>query len=100
MLARIKHAAIYTPSPSSTVPFYEKILGMKRITTAVLETNRGHISDGLLGFAVLARRPGIPAGLDHFGFEVDDVELVQFGEVIPDGLDKRGGIDEGSVHIE
>jgi catechol 2,3-dioxygenase-like lactoylglutathione lyase family enzyme len=76
MLAQIKHAAIYTQNPGTTIPFYEKILGMRRSTTAVLETNRGHLSDGLIGLAVLARRPGIPAGLDHFGFEVSDIDTV------------------------
>ena len=76
MFAHIKHAAIYTQNPGAMIAFYERILGMKRITTAVTEANRGHISDGLIGLAVLARRPGIPAGLDHFGFEVDDIELV------------------------
>lgn len=77
MFAQIKHAAIYTQNPQSAIAFYENILGMKRITTAVLATNRGHISDGLIGLAVLARRPGIPAGLDHFGFEVEDVETAR-----------------------
>ena len=76
MLAQIKHAAIYTQHPDATIPFYEKILGMKRSTTAVLETNRGHLTDGLIGLAVLARRPGIPAGLDHFGFELADIDTV------------------------
>jgi len=77
MFARIKHAAIYTQSPEATITFYEKLLGMKQIATAVMESNRrGHISDGLIGLAVLARRPGIPAGLDHFGFEVDDIATV------------------------
>src|SRR5678816_4565838 len=76
MFAQIKHAAIYTQNPQSTITFYEKILGMKRITSAVTENNRGHISDGLIGLAVLARRPGIPAGLDHFGFEVEDIATV------------------------
>lgn len=76
MLAQIRHAAIYTQHPDTTIPFYEKILGMKRSTTAVLETNRGHLSDGLIGLAVLARRPGIPAGLDHFGFELTDLDTV------------------------
>jgi catechol 2,3-dioxygenase-like lactoylglutathione lyase family enzyme len=74
MFAQIIHAAIYTQNPQNAIAFYEKILGMKRITSAVTENNRGHISDGLIGLAVLARRPGIPAGLDHFGFEVDDVD--------------------------
>ena len=77
MFAHIKHAAIYTQNPKNAIGFYEKILGMKRITTAITETNRGHISDGLIGLAVLARRPGIPAGLDHFGFEVDDVDTAR-----------------------
>ncbi|MGH7874060.1 MAG: VOC family protein [Candidatus Binatia bacterium] len=77
MFARIKHAAIYTQSPEATITFYEKLLGMKQIATAVMESNRrGHISDGIIGLAVLARRPGIPAGLDHFGFEVDDITTV------------------------
>jgi len=95
MLAQIKHAAIYTQNPKTTIPFYEKILGMRRSTTAVLETNRGHLSDGLIGLAVLARRPGIPAGLDHFGFEVTDIETVlnriktRFPEtIITKGLEK------------
>jgi catechol 2,3-dioxygenase-like lactoylglutathione lyase family enzyme len=78
MFARIKHAAIYTQHPEATITFYEKLLGMKQIATAIMESNRrGHISDGLIGLAVLARRPGIPAGLDHFGFEVDDIPLCQ-----------------------
>ena len=55
MFAQIKHAAIYTQNPQSAIAFYEKILGMKRITTAVTENNRGHISDGLIGLAVLAQ---------------------------------------------
>ena len=76
MSAHIKHAAIYTQNPDTMITFYEKILGMRRITTAVTEANRGHISDGLIGLAVLARRPGIRAGLDHFGFEVDDIGTV------------------------
>lgn len=76
MFAHIKHAAIYTQNPGTMIAFYEKIFGMKRLTTAVTEANRGHISDGLIGLAVLARRPGIPGGLDHFGFEVDDIETV------------------------
>ena len=76
MTAKIRHAAIYTQNPDRMITFYEKIFGMKRITTALTEQNRGHISDGVVGLAVLARRPGIPGGLDHFGFEVDDIGAV------------------------
>ena len=76
MAARIRHAAIYTQNPDAMVTFYQKIFGMKKITTALTDQNRGHISDGVVGLAVLARRPGIPGGLDHFGFEVDDIGTV------------------------
>ncbi|HWH79661.1 MAG TPA: VOC family protein, partial [Candidatus Binatus sp.] len=34
---------------------------------------RGHISDGVIGMALLAKRAGSGQGLDHFGFEVEDV---------------------------
>lgn len=95
MFAHIRHAALYTQNPKNAIPFYETVLGMKRITTAVTEANRGHIGDGLIGFAVLARRPGIPAGLDHFGFEVDDIDAVRAriaqkypGTIITKGLEK------------
>lgn len=76
MAARIRHAAIYTQNPDTMITFYQKIFGMKKITTALTEQNRGHISDGIVGLAVLARRPAIPGGLDHFGFEVDDIGSV------------------------
>jgi catechol 2,3-dioxygenase-like lactoylglutathione lyase family enzyme len=52
---------------------------MKRITTNLMDENgkanpeRGHISDGVIGMALLAKRAGSGQGLDHFGFEVEDV---------------------------
>ena len=30
-----------------------------------------------LGLSFNRRRPGFPGGLDHFGLEVDDIDLVQ-----------------------
>lgn len=33
-------------------------------------------SDGNIGVAFNRRRPGYPGGLDYFGIEVDDLELV------------------------
>jgi catechol 2,3-dioxygenase-like lactoylglutathione lyase family enzyme len=56
--------------------FYQNVFGMKRITQSFNDPNKGHISDGVIGLAVLKRRPGFAAALDHFGFEVDDVEAV------------------------
>lgn len=82
MLAKIRHVAAYTEHYDKVVKFYQTVFGMKQITTGMLDEtgkanpNRGHISDGVIGMAILAKRPGVQQGLDHFGFEVDDVKEV------------------------
>jgi len=82
MLARIRHVAAFTEHYDKVVAFYKTIFGMKQITTGMVDEtgkanpNRGHISDGVIGMAILAKRPGIQQGLDHFGFEVEDVKEV------------------------
>ena len=80
MLGKIRHVAMYTHNYDAVVRFYETIFGMKRMTSgAVDETgkqnpNRGHISDGVIGMAILHRYAGIQSGLDHYGFEVEDLD--------------------------
>lgn len=82
MLAKIRHVATFSDHYDRMFKFYQTVFGMKQITTGMVDEtgkanpNRGHISDGVIGFAILAKRPGIQQGLDHFGFEVDDVKEV------------------------
>ncbi|HSC42855.1 MAG TPA: VOC family protein, partial [Candidatus Binatia bacterium] len=76
MSARIRHLALYTENQQGMATFYKTVFGMKRITESFNQPNHGHISDGVIGLAVLRRRPGFHAALDHFGFEVDDVGSV------------------------
>jgi hypothetical protein len=63
--------------------FYKTLFGMKKITAGMTDENgnydkeRGHLSDGVIGLALLQRQPGFPAGLDHFGLEVEDVQTVR-----------------------
>src|SRR5437773_11917068 len=73
MPAKIRHLALYTENHDRIATFYQKVFGMKRITRSFNDPNRGHISDGAIGLAVLNPRPGFAAALDHFGFEVDAV---------------------------
>jgi catechol 2,3-dioxygenase-like lactoylglutathione lyase family enzyme len=73
MSAKIRHLALYTENQNQMAAFYQKVFGMKRITRSFVDPNKGHISDGVIGLAVLNRRPSFAAALDHFGFEVDDV---------------------------
>jgi catechol 2,3-dioxygenase-like lactoylglutathione lyase family enzyme len=76
MSARIRHLALYTENQQGMAMFYKTVFGMKRITESFNQPNHGHISDGVIGLAVLRRRPGFHAALDHFGFEVDDVGTI------------------------
>jgi catechol 2,3-dioxygenase-like lactoylglutathione lyase family enzyme len=79
MIAKIRHLATHTERYDTEFKFYQSIFGMKQITTNLVDEtgkanpNRGHISDGVIGMALLAKRAGSQQGIDHFGFEVDDV---------------------------
>ena len=82
MTTKIRHVAVYTENYDRMAKFYQTLFGMKKITsgmtdeTGTYNPNRGHLSDGVVGLALLQRQPGIRSGLDHFGFEVDDVQAV------------------------
>ena len=75
MTARLKHVAI----PSNNYPllgkFYEALFGIKPARTPRPEA-ACVLSDGYVGLNLNPRKVGVRAGLDHFGFEVDDVETV------------------------
>ena len=79
MFARIRHLASHTERYNTMAKFYGTIFGMKQITSGLMDetskanAERGHISDGVIGMALLAKRAGSGQGIDHFGFEVEDV---------------------------
>ena len=80
MLAKIRHVAMYTHKHTAVDKFYRNVFGMRRMTSNTLDdtgkqnTERGHISDGVIGLAILSRYAGMQSGMDHFGFEVDDIK--------------------------
>jgi catechol 2,3-dioxygenase-like lactoylglutathione lyase family enzyme len=82
MQAKIRHVALFTENYERMLKFYQTVFGMKQITSRLADeagkqnAERGHISEGTIGFALLAKYPGSNQGLDHFGFEVDDVREV------------------------
>jgi catechol 2,3-dioxygenase-like lactoylglutathione lyase family enzyme len=72
-MTKIRHVAIVSDQYALLGRFYEAIFGMrgaadKRPERAVT------VSDGYVGLNINPRKPGRPAGLDHFGLEVDDAE--------------------------
>lgn len=76
----IRHIAIHTDDHFRMAAFYKNVFGMRKITNGMTDQNgnydkeRGHYSDGVIGLALLQRQPGFIAGLDHFGFAVEDVQ--------------------------
>ncbi|MPZ76327.1 MAG: hypothetical protein GEU77_07365 [Deltaproteobacteria bacterium] len=80
MFAKIRHIAMYTHNHGAVTNFYQTLFGMRRMTSGTVDetgkqnANRGHISDGVIGMAILPRYPGIQSGMDHYGFEVSDIK--------------------------
>ena len=72
-MARIKHVAIRTMDPQKTAGFYQEVFGLKQ---AGLGRNGVYLSDGHINLAILKCAPGKEGdvGIEHIGFQVDDVE--------------------------
>ena len=75
MFAKINHVAIVSEKYALLASFYESLFGMARspggkISRAIT------VGDGYAGLNINPRKAGRPAGLDHFGVEVEDVETV------------------------
>ncbi|HEY7163344.1 MAG TPA: VOC family protein [Candidatus Binatia bacterium] len=75
-MARIKHIAIRTGNVEGTAAFYKEAFGLEQVG---LGQNGIYLSDGHLNIAILKyeRNPdGTPRrlGVDHVGFQVDDVD--------------------------
>lgn len=82
MICKIRHIATHTERYDTQAKFYRNIFNMKQIThnltdeTGKANPNRGHISDGVIGMALLTKRAGGGQGLDHFGFAVEDIKEI------------------------
>jgi catechol 2,3-dioxygenase-like lactoylglutathione lyase family enzyme len=75
MTAKLKHIALVGDNYALQGKFYEAAFGMR--TAAEARPERAvTLSDGYVGLNINPRKPGRPAGLDHFGLEVDELEPV------------------------
>jgi catechol 2,3-dioxygenase-like lactoylglutathione lyase family enzyme len=75
-MARIKHIAIRTGDVEKTAAFYKEAFGLKQVG---LGQNGIYLTDGHLNIAILKFQPGengepLRLGIDHVGFQVDDVD--------------------------
>jgi len=71
-MARLKLIAIRTRDVAKTAAFYKEAFDLQ----AVGKGRSGvYLSDGHINMAILnLRTPTSPAGVEHFGFQVDDLE--------------------------
>lgn len=71
-MAKIRHLAIKTKDPQRLSKFYEQVFDMKVILTE--KSGAIYMSDGYLTLAILKNRGDYtPSGINHFGFQVDDI---------------------------
>lgn len=75
-MAKIKHVAIRATDPERAVAFYKEVFGLKQVG---LGRNGVYLSDGHINLAILRCKSekeggsGI-VGIEHIGFQVEDVE--------------------------
>jgi catechol 2,3-dioxygenase-like lactoylglutathione lyase family enzyme len=75
-MAKIRHLAIKTKSPEKLASFYEEVFGMTRIRSE--KGGAIYMSDGYLTLALLKNRgEATPSGINHFGFQVEDITSIE-----------------------
>ena len=75
-MPKIRHLAIKTKDPARLAKFYEDVFEMKIINTE--RSGAIYMSDGYLTLAILRNRgEATPSGINHFGFQVDDIKDVE-----------------------
>ena len=73
-MARIRHLAIKTVDPERLAKFYVDVFEMEIVSRS--DKGAVFLTDGYLNLALLKARADVPPGLNHFGFEIDDMEEI------------------------
>jgi catechol 2,3-dioxygenase-like lactoylglutathione lyase family enzyme len=76
-MAHVQHLAIRTDDPEKLARYYEEVFGWTRLRAGA--GGSVHLSDGHINIAVLKRKEGAEAGIEHFGVKIDSVAEVQPG---------------------
>jgi predicted enzyme related to lactoylglutathione lyase len=72
--AKLNHIAIVSENYALSARFYESLFGLR--TAPEASTRRAvTVGDGYVGLNINSRKAGRPARLDHFGIQVDDIEV-------------------------
>jgi catechol 2,3-dioxygenase-like lactoylglutathione lyase family enzyme len=74
-MPKIRHLAIVCMDPEELAKFYCEVFDMK----VIARNGRSNVfvSDGYITVALLSQKAeGKPCGLNHFGFQVDDADVI------------------------
>ncbi len=74
MFAKINHLAIASDYYATNARFYQALFGMKASNTQ-RPARAAPVGDGQIGLNNIPRRDGRRSGLDHFGLEVESMQL-------------------------
>jgi catechol 2,3-dioxygenase-like lactoylglutathione lyase family enzyme len=75
-MPKIRHLAIKTKDPARLAEFYRDVFDMKVINSE--KSGAIYMSDGYLTLAILRNRgEATPSGINHFGFQVDDLKDIE-----------------------
>lgn len=77
MFAKLNHVAVVSDNYTLLAVWYRAAFGLEVKTNAKFEASAMSIGDGYVGMNVNPRMAGRQAGFDHFGIQVDDVEVVR-----------------------
>lgn len=73
-MPKIRHFAIMCENPSALVEFYRDVFDMHEVWR---QGPHVYMSDGVLNVALLQTRDPAKRGLNHFGFQVEDMEEIK-----------------------
>lgn len=94
-MARIQHIAIRAKDNTQLAEFYKTTFGMKEVFRQP-GTNPGseaiYLSDGNINVAFLPCAPDATEGIDHFGFQVEDVPATE-------DVAKGAGASQGAAGV-
>ena len=73
---QIRHIAIRAEDQKKVAQFYKSTFGMREVEDPGDGGRVVYLTDGHITLAILRARPGMANGIDHFGFQVDDMQKV------------------------
>jgi predicted enzyme related to lactoylglutathione lyase len=77
MFAKLNHVALISDNYGAQSIFYKALFDLKTGSSAKFESTAIAIGDGYVGMNIIPRFPGRQGGFDHFGIQVDDVDVVR-----------------------